>query len=882
MSSKYVVKDTMDSSKDDVVPNLQPSTTSPTRKVIGSATVAPEPDKKDPKIRLVKSFHSLKTNNTVSTTGSNDLDTKQKRYHTNNDHLEQAKTYLPICVIRDIENRTKANKSPIRNLGEYGHEEFNGACAFFDISGFSKLASRLGKREKEESEKKRSFQNKQQARRSDGFTTGVVRGNSLLGKKSSVSAKNLMLSRAETIARQHEASLKLLPKILSERRGMGAETLAYAIKELFGKMVDRIQAFGGDIIKFAGDALICVWAGNSKIPVGVLVYHAIQCGFALSTHVESISLGRLDSSGPASSLHMHVSVGSGPMRLVHVGGESGRWEYWVAGDGVTRACDGVDLSNPGEIVICKNSYKCLEKILKRAARLTGETLQEGHVLEGGEYHMLTALDAPVPPVKPLLPPVVNLLSPLLAYCPCNVKRAVRNKSSSEDSIREVGVVFVLFNGMDKLKEAEHVGTVDQIFRSLQRSIYTHGGILRQFVVDDKGAVAVIVVGFPYFNYGKHQNATTSVGIALDIRKNMRTMNVTLRIGITTGTVFCGNVGNNQRREYAAVGANVNLAARFMGKDKMGRILCDSTTAEGASESYRFQPLGHKLVLKGVEKPTQTFWVKSFARSTRERMSSIASIGIVEGGGEGDRSIVGRDEETGTCMRQGKEGKVICFVGKTGFGKTALLQYVYKLTNEKKNIMSVVGNGRSTHMSILFHPWRNILSTFLLPLFQANDDIAGGIRQAVLDTNEGLFHPCNIDAANAEDVGEGQLLHPGDEKNKSIVTYLTTKFKKHAHLLRHILPGLGLSPPMESETTEAEQLDGMVMSCEEFRQLAQLFVDIINECLDLKDRQVERAILICDDGKYIEVVNWFYVFYFFQIDSNFFLFSILLFFFFFCE
>ena len=60
-----------------------------------------------------------------------------------------------------------------------------------------------------------------------------------------------------------------------------------------------------------------------------------------------------------------------------MGGESGRWEYWVAGDGVTRACDGVDLSKPGEIVVCKNSYLHLEKSLKRASRMLGETLQTG-------------------------------------------------------------------------------------------------------------------------------------------------------------------------------------------------------------------------------------------------------------------------------------------------------------------------------------------------------------------------------------------------------------------------------------------------------------------------------------------------------------------------
>ena len=231
--------------------------------------------------------------------------------------LATALTYLPTIVVRNIEQRTLAGKTPIRLLGEFGHEEFNGACAFFDISGFSKLASRLGKREKEETVKRRHSQKEVLSRQN--YSRGLVKHNSLLGKRSNVAHKGMMMSRAETIAKQHGESLKLLPKILSERRGMGAETLAYAIKELFGKLVDRIQAAGGDIIKFAGDALICVWASANNTPVGVLVYHAIQCGFELSGHIENISLGRLESTGgAASSLHLHVSVGSGPMRLVHV------------------------------------------------------------------------------------------------------------------------------------------------------------------------------------------------------------------------------------------------------------------------------------------------------------------------------------------------------------------------------------------------------------------------------------------------------------------------------------------------------------------------------------------------------------------------------------
>src|SRR6185295_5845330 len=50
-----------------------------------------------------------------------------------------------------------------------------------------------------------------------------------------------------------------LTERLGEKDPVGVETLARILNEYFGRLIDIIHDYGGDVVKFAGDAVIAIW-----------------------------------------------------------------------------------------------------------------------------------------------------------------------------------------------------------------------------------------------------------------------------------------------------------------------------------------------------------------------------------------------------------------------------------------------------------------------------------------------------------------------------------------------------------------------------------------------------------------------------------------------
>lgn len=139
-----------------------------------------------------------------------------------------------------------------------------------------------------------------------------------------------------------------------------------------------------------------------------------------------------------------------------------------------------------------------------------------------------------------------------------------------DSVAQMRTITVMFVNLDfiYLKGVQNLMQLQNAVASMQRDLYQYEGTVRQFLVDDKGSVMIGVFGTPpnaheddcsravmsasllQRYHPQHEYPEQSI---LTFYRNLKSLGIETKIGITTGTAFTGDVGNQQRREYAVVG-----------------------------------------------------------------------------------------------------------------------------------------------------------------------------------------------------------------------------------------------------------------------------------------------------------------------------------------
>src|SRR5207253_1969898 len=126
--------------------------------------------------------------------------------------------------------------------------------------------------------------------------------------------------------------------------------LSDLLNDYFGKMSSVIAQHGGDVVLFAGDAVLAFWPGNDTVRA------AAQCALALEQHAD---------------FKHRIAIGAGPVSYFEVGGVRGRWLPLLAGDAIAQLGPTRKLARPGEVVVSAEAWLKLHRYAK------AETLDDG-------------------------------------------------------------------------------------------------------------------------------------------------------------------------------------------------------------------------------------------------------------------------------------------------------------------------------------------------------------------------------------------------------------------------------------------------------------------------------------------------------------------------
>jgi class 3 adenylate cyclase len=217
-------------------------------------------------------------------------------------------------------------------------------------------------------------------------------------------------------------------------------------------------------------------------------------------------------------------------------------------------------------------------------------------------------------------------------------------------------------------EAFHA-VMDGAFQLMLDAVHHWEGTVNQFTGD--GIMALFGAPIAHEDHARralHASLEIQRGFAdyADRLRRERGLSFQARLGLNSGPVVVGAIGDDLRMDYTAQGLTTNLAARMQQAADPGSILVAASTYHLAEGYFRFRALPPMRV-RGVAEPV--------AAHVLEGEGSVASR-LEASLRRGASPFRGREREL-TALAQAwararaGRGEAVCLVGEPGIGKSRL-------------------------------------------------------------------------------------------------------------------------------------------------------------------------------------------------------------------
>jgi hypothetical protein len=267
------------------------------------------------------------------------------------------------------------------------------------------------------------------------------------------------------------------------------------LNTLFGAVTACVTAHGGDVLRIAGDALICCWPLSDEQPDAA--NDAATACAAAACALAMLALPELEAcaGNGLPPVALHVALHCGQLTELHVGNgdePGGRWEHMVTGAALSELAPLIAAAAPGECVASDALWALLgeDASAARGAPCAGgaHLALQPHVSSTRGHGYLSNDDSHGHCVPPLSD---EALAGLGCYLPPALANAL--ETGGHGWMAELRYVSVLFTSLPPCG-AEDFALAQACVAEIHRCLDRHGGVPQQSLSDDKGTVSIGVFG----------------------------------------------------------------------------------------------------------------------------------------------------------------------------------------------------------------------------------------------------------------------------------------------------------------------------------------------------------------------------------------------------
>jgi class 3 adenylate cyclase/tetratricopeptide (TPR) repeat protein len=298
-----------------------------------------------------------------------------------------------------------------------------------------------------------------------------------------------------------------------------------------------------------------------------------------------------------------------------------------------------------------------------------------------------------------------------AYTPKHLAdKILTARSALEGERKQVTVLFADVKGSMELasqvdpEEWHHI--LDRFFQILTEGVHRFEGTVNQYTGD--GMMALF--GAPIAHEDHARRACYAALHLLDgLRpyanelRLRRGLNFSARLGINSGEVVVGKIGDDLRMDYTAQGHTVGLAARMEQIAEPGKAYLTAHTAAEVQGYFALADLG-ALDVKGAQGPMQVYELQGLGQM-RTRLDVSRSRGFSRFVGRGDEMHA---LESALARARDGTAQVVGIVGEAGLGKSRLC-YEFLERCRAQGLMTYetagVAHGKAIPFMPLLRLWR---------------------------------------------------------------------------------------------------------------------------------------------------------------------------------